>query len=343
MAFKLKITSIALLLLLLVLGFGLPNNAARDSVFFNGVSFMGNPRPVNNDAFNTLKDLNCNAITLMPFAYGQKSDAKLVFENLTWQWWGESAEGTEESIVMAKEDGFQVMLKPQIWLDRGSFTGHHTYASEEDWKSFEESYRAYIMIYARMSEKHNLPVFCIGTELCEFVRQRPKFWQSLIADVKAVYSGKLTYAANWDTYSECWFWKELDFIGVDAYFPLSEEQTPTVDELVVGWTPFVFEMQQFSRKTNKPIVFTEWGYRSIDYCARRPWESGRTEDINLNGQRNAYQAMYIALYSQPWFAGGFMWKWHPEHEDAGGTQNNRFTPQNKPAQSALGEIFSYRK
>lgn len=341
MAFKL--TSIVILIVLGWLGNSSDSEHPIKQPFFNGVSFMGNPRPVDNSAFQPLRDVKCNAVTLMPYAYGQKNDPALHFENLTWQWWGESAQGTEESILMAKQENMHVMIKPQIWLDRGSFTGHHSLQSEEDWKAFEESYRNYILIYAAMSEKHKLPVFCIGTELCQFVRTRKQFWKSLIADVRAVYSGKLTYAANWDTYQECWFWNELDYIGIDAYFPLSDAKTPRVEELVVGWTPHVFAMKEFSLAHQKPVVFTEWGYRTVDFCALRPWESDRSSDVNLHGQTNAYKALYIAMYSQDWFAGGFMWKWHPEHHQAGGADNNRFTPQNKPAQAALADMFSSNK
>ena len=29
------------------------------------------------------------------------------------------------------------------------------------------------------------------------------------------------------------FWDELDFIGIDAYFPLSDKKSPTIEDLEV--------------------------------------------------------------------------------------------------------------
>jgi hypothetical protein len=35
---------------------------------------------------------------------------------------------------------------------------------------------------------------------------RPKYWQELILEIRKVYKGKLTYAANWDEFKRVPFW-----------------------------------------------------------------------------------------------------------------------------------------
>ena len=56
---------------------------------------------------------------------------------------------------------------------------------------------------------------------------------------RAVYKGKLTYAANWDgEFEEVAFWDALDVIGVQAYFPLTEERVPSVTKLTQAWAPY---------------------------------------------------------------------------------------------------------
>eukprot|EP00959_Pyramimonas_sp_CCMP1952_P095295 1992706-Pyramimonas_sp.AAC.1 len=45
-------------------------------------------------------------------------------------------------------------------------------------------------------------------------------WKKLVADVRGVFSSRITYAANFDEYSEVDWWQHLDMIGINAYFPL---------------------------------------------------------------------------------------------------------------------------
>ena len=90
--------------------------------------------------------------------------------------------------------------------------------TEEDWLVLEASYENYLLEYARVAEEVNAKIFCIGTELEKFVINRPNYWQSLIAKIKTVYTGKLTYAANWDEFKRVPFWNELDFIGCRCIF-----------------------------------------------------------------------------------------------------------------------------
>ena len=129
------------------------------------------------------------------------------------------------------------MVKPQIWIWKGQFTGHISMDSEEQWRIFEDSYASFILTYAKTAEEIKADIFCIGTELENFVNKRPAYWKDLIQRIKKIFKGKLTYAANWDEFKRVSFWGEIDFIGVDAYFPLSDEKSPTVQELEIGWEP----------------------------------------------------------------------------------------------------------
>ena len=151
------------------------------------------------------------------------------------------------------------MLKPQIWIRRGSFTGDMAMSSEADWKTLEKSYADFILTYAKLAEETQSSVYCIGTELDEFIKHRPEFWNELIGKVREVYHGKLTYAANWDEYARTPFWDQLDFIGVNAYFPLCEKQTPTVETLTAGWQPWKAKLKALSKEHKKThAVYRIW-------------------------------------------------------------------------------------
>ena len=45
--------------------------------------------------------------------------------------------------------------------------------------------------------------------------------------------------------------------------------------------------------------------------------------------------LFDTFWKEEWFAGGFIWKWFHDHEQSGGGDNSRFTPQNKPAETVI--------
>ncbi len=100
------------------------------------------------------------------------------------------------------------------------------------------------------------------------------------------------------------------------------------------------KFKKFKHKFNKPILFTEYGYRSIDFTGKEPWDSKRiTGSINLLAQKNGLQAIHNQFWKEDWFLGGFIWKWFHKHTEVGGENNNRFTPQNKPAEVLLRSLY----
>lgn len=289
--------------------------------------------------YDAVLEVNATWVSIVPFGYMNTANDQLWWG--TQGYWGMSDEGLEALTNYAKSRGLKVMIKPQVLIDGGSiFTGHFEQNSEQDWLNFESQYRSFILHYLQMGIAANAELFCIGTEWEEFATQRPEFWRSLIAEVKGVFSGKLTYAANWDEYNEIEFWDDLDLIGVDAYFRISSSETPTKKEIVEGWEPHIASLQAFSCKQERQILFTELGYRSTNKCAKDPWNTEYfTGEVNLVGQANAYAGLFEAVWNEDWFAGGLAWKWFANHPVAGGENDNRYTPQNKPAQLEIKEFY----
>lgn len=257
------------------------------------------------------------------------------------QWWGETPAGVAETVRMARAQGLKVMLKPHVWM-MGSSHLDLAFEKEADWQTFEADYRGYVLGNARLADSLKVDLFCITTELDKFALTRPAFWSQLITDVRTIYKGKLTYAANWDRYDKLPFWDQLDYIGVDAYFPLADDETPSVKAMVRGWKKPVMELARLSATFQKPILFTEFGYRSCDHTAKKPWESETDCQPNLEAQTSAYIALYEVLGSQPWFAGGFVWKWFML-EQHGPRERDRFSPQGKPAEIALRQAWAKKR
>ena len=301
-----------------------------------GLSFVAPRKSTDSTSIIDIKRVNAEWISVMPYGY-VKSDSGHFFysENSRneWQWWGEKVEGVAQTIKLARKSGMKVMLKPHLWIGWGQFTGHMDLQTEKAWLNFEEGYGNYLLTFARVADSLDVEVYCIATEMEKHVELRPEFWHKLIKEIRQIYSGKLTYAENWDSYAKVPFWDEMDYIGVDAYFPLSNKLNPTVEELNLGWKPHLKALEDFSAKYQKPVIFTEIGYRSCDFTAQKPWETNMDLSENEEAQRVAYEAFFVSAWKQPWFAGAFIWKWFPNHK--GKSIRDKFTPQHKLAEDEL--------
>ena len=320
------------ILLLIVL---LQSCTAQDNKI-NGVSFVAHRDSITQKNIDPLVNINANYASIMPFGVIKDLAHPEISYGSERQWFGETKIGGKQYVKALKKDNIKIMLKPQIWVWRGEFTGFITMKTEADWKILENTYSKYILEFAQVAQDSNAEIFCIGTELEKFVEQRPQYWSDLITKVRAIYKGKLTYAANWNEYLKTPFWEQLDYIGIDAYFPVSDSKTPTIEECLLGWVKHKKSIKAFSEKYGKPILFTEFGYRSIDYAGKAPWTVDRIESkVNLDAQSNTTKALFLTFWKEEWFAGGFVWKWFINHDKVGGIENNRFTPQNKPAEQVI--------
>ncbi|MEN7549064.1 hypothetical protein AAG747_14160 [Rapidithrix thailandica] len=312
----------------------------------NGVSLVAPPKPFEGDVFQPIVGVSANWVAIIPYAFINGNSTGVSFDQER-QWWGERTEGVLESIRLAKEKGLRVMLKPHVWVKGQGWAGDFALHSEKEWKAWERNYTRYILHHARLADSLHVELFCIGTEFRKAVVQREVFWNVLIERVREVYTGELTYAANWDNYEQIMFWPQLDYIGLDAYFPLSMNASPSVKELKKAWEKPLMAISQLQKEVGKPVLFTEYGYRSIDQATGKQWElpttRGRrqkTIQVNLQAQKNAYQALYEVFWSNTWFAGGFLWKWYSQHQKSGGEHCSDYTPQNKPAETIIRRYYS---
>jgi hypothetical protein len=304
----------------------------------NGISFVASNREITTTALLPLIKINANWVTLMPFAFQKNiSTPEIIYDNNR-QWWGERKIGVQKTTEIFHKKNIKVMIKPQIWIPNG-FTGHIKMDSEDDWIMFEKNYEKFILDYAKIAQITNSEMFCIGTELNVFVTSRSEFWNQLIKKIRVIYSGKITYAENWDTFENVPFLDSLDFIGVDAYFPLSNEKTPEIKQLTAAWKPIKLRIEKLCKKFDKKIIFTEFGYQSKDFTANEPWNHSKKSEVNLIAQQNALSVILSSFWKEKWFKGGFLWKWYDNHEQVGGLSDTDFTVQNKPSEQILAKFY----
>ena len=102
-------------------------------------------------------------------------------------------------------------------------------------------------------------------------------WRQLVKEVRKVYPGRLTLAANFDNYHEVSFWDALDFIGINAYFPLRQTlETPLSEEgLADAWEKIFDDVKAFKKThdLSQGVVLTELGYTRWQGVTVAPWSS----------------------------------------------------------------------
>ncbi len=298
-----------------------------------GIALVAPPDSFNHPPFNEICQLGAEWVSIVPYAFAPKGSAGLQYD-VSLQWWGERPEGVHTSIRLAHEKGLKVMLKPHVYIP-GGWVGHLKFDTREEWEEWEKRYSAYVLQMAEMAEEEKVELFCFSTEFKHSILLRYRFWSRLIEQVRAVYHGKLTFSANWDYFEEIPFWAKMDVIGVSAYFPLSESRQPAKHELLASWQQTKLRLQTLSRRYNKQILFTEYGYLSVDFTAKGHWILEPDIDaykVNYKAQAVALDALYESFWDEPWWAGGFLWKWYPNNLDYTGFPKDKdYTPQGKPS------------
>jgi hypothetical protein len=205
--------------------------------------------------------------------------------------------------------GLRVMVKPHLEM-RHPPLQHNRIAmrDDRDWRRWFESYAAYVLPYARDAQAAGADMFCVGRELDSTVIRREADWRSLIRRVRSEFRGPLAYSANFDTWRGIGLWDALDFIGVSAYFPLSDEPDPSLEDLEAGWDRALGPLEAASRRLGRPVLLTEAGFPSVPTAAAAPWREGPAPaDVWL--QARCYEATLRSLARRPWIEGAFFWLW----------------------------------
>ncbi len=355
------------LILLVLLSFlGLRNNnSSSNSIKISltdkhrGVCWVGGPNVVDSSMMKALAAKHVNWISQTPFGWQRGHDNPKIGTNIgnAHVWWGESDEGLSVTTRLAKAQGINTILKPHLWLSskEGKWRGDISMSTEDDWQKWFSDYTEFILHYARLAEKEKMEMLCIGTELHKTCVEREQDWRALIKKIRKVYSGELTYAANFSNeFEDITFWDDLDYIGVQAYFPLTDKENPSLEEVRKGWQPHLKKLEAFSKEYNKPILFTEAGYKSTKDSGIEPWawpqrlsKEERQKLFSEKAQSTLYEAMFREVFDQPFIAGIHIWKWFPSHQSSSQSTSSKsmnyhigFTPQGKAAEKVMIDWFS---
>ena len=292
-----------------------------------------------------LKDLGVGWIALPPYA-SVFADGRI-----------DPSVGTDASVLvpvaLAKQRGMRTLLKPHLgyWRSRVfSWRGEIRFGDPAALDRFFAGYTAWIVHQAELAERSGVDLFCVGLEYAELEHLEDR-WRAVIAAVREVYGGPVTYAANWDRIDEVPFWDALDAVGVQAYFPLVAEGNgdPSDADLRAGWERIRAELRGVAERTGRPVLLTELGYPRSTNAAVEPWVSGDEPwllDPNPDpvpgddeaGARLKARCLAVALEAvaaEPAVRGVFLWKWFPTPRRL----DSEFHLQNPPTTAVVDDAW----
>ena len=284
-----------------------------------------------------LRALGTNSIALVPYTGTRELHQPRAFA--IWQQaGGENDLALLNSYYLARAQGLRTLLKPQIWFP-GSWPGELEMTNEADWQAFFQHYRRWITHYALLAEIHEMDLFCAGVEFVQATRQQPEAWRRLIEDLRSLYRGPITYAANWgEEVEHLAFADALDYVGVNCYYPLGRGATLSDAALEQGVARVMGRLAQLATEFDRPLILTEVGFRSVP----APWEAPHAEagDRPYAGQDQArcYAALLAGIAEADWCRGVYWWKW-PTYAGYSAQNPPGFTPAGKPAEAVLGAWF----
>lgn len=285
-------------------------------------------------------------------ANGEYSTSNVVYRHATKS---PTDASLRDIIRKAKAKGMSVMLKlhvrviingdPANWDDK--WAGN---IQPSDPAAWFDSYKVFVHNYAVLCQQEGVELFVFGTEMNSMTKsENSAEWDDIITDIKAAYTGEITFSSNmYLEYTQIPFWARCDYLGIGPYFSLTNSgvQSPTLDQIADGWYNDIYggnlvqQLSNWQASYNKPVIFTEIGYCSVDTATFEPWKGTQTLAVNLDLQKRAYDALCLILSKQSWFDGLFWWVW--ETDPGAGTSGlslKNYTPQNKPAENSIKNFY----
>jgi hypothetical protein len=213
-----------------------------------------------------------------------------------------------------------------------------------DWKRWADSYREFLLTWARVARDTHAEMLAVGVELRSWLTtSHAPLFAEILSEVRQIYPGLLTYAGNWDDIDHTVILGDLDLIGINAFYPLAHRRNAKLRELVVGARRVRRKVRALAQAWRKPVLFTEFGYTTRRDPARRPWEWPEHLNsviVDEDAQALAYEALVSALIDEPAFAGLFVWRLYADPDDVSQEAEWGFSPRGKRAELVVRDAFA---
>ena len=241
-------------------------------------------------------------------------------------------EEIRRAISLARQNNLKVILKPVVNVRDGTWRAQikfNTPFGTEDRKAWDKwwaDFRQMLLHYAKIAEETNCEMLCLGCEMGSTEKFEGR-WRSLIAEIRQVYSGVLTYDVNHGMENNVKWWDALDIISLSAYYPVGTDDVlialkddlskvppsdTSLEALKRRWKQYKERLRKLSKKYDRPIFFIELGVCSAQGFSAAPWTHHQPGAIyDADEQKRYYQATIETFWDEPWFIGFTWWAWPP--------------------------------
>lgn len=286
--------------------------------------------------------LGANSVSITPFGRIwslQSTEVLMDFEAP----YEDNRQAVRRVIEQAHARGLRVLLIPHLWVETEGWRGEIDPGTEEGWRAYRESYRRFVLAWARDAQEFGADAFSIGVECVSWSGRFGAFWREFISEIRSVYGGSLTYSSNWDEVDNVLFWEQLDWIGVNAFYPLANENGSDYAAYERGAAAAVDQVRYTAQTLEMPVLFVEIGYTTRADAAVEPWlwPDGMS-DVYVDEweQARALSALIGASVPEPWMLGFFVWRYYANIDDLSQEAAWGFSPHAKLAERFLATAFA---
>lgn len=229
--------------------------------------------------------------------------------------------------------GLRVVLKPVVNCADGTWRAHinffdHDVPCEPRWSEWFASYTEFVVHHARIAEEEGVAMLCIGCEMVQADRREAE-WRELVRQVRAVYTGLVTY--NCDKYQEdrVTWWDALDVISSSGYYPVDD------------WEAQLDRIAPVVRAHGKPFLFMEAGCPSRTGSPALPNDWALPGEPSEGAQREWYEAAFTAAGARDWVGGFVLWDWPARLYDEGdAARDDDYCVFGKQAERTVREFYA---
>jgi len=206
-----------------------------DAIEFKGMSYCGWSQysystTDSNNSLANLQQTGCQWVAINVWWFQDTIYSTVIEPN--YLLYSVRPESVKVAVDRCHQLGMKVMLKPNVDLAHDSDHWRGQIVPSTAWFN---AYRGFINYWADFAEQNNVELFSIGCELVN-TSSWADAWRSVASDVRTHYSGPIVYAANSGDEQNINWWDSLDYIGIDAYYQLTNLYNPTPAELAAAWT-----------------------------------------------------------------------------------------------------------